>query len=672
MKENPKPPQKKLRKFHFYVLPLVLPAALSIALGLKYSIVSFIVLGAVMLAYVAVGWIMLVIEGKKLQHEFDSLFDHNSTAAKTIFSDFTKPAVICTEQGQVVMRNAAFDEISTDMYLAKVFTNDELIFENHEFEKKIGDRYYIVSVTAIDRSTEHTRNLLFIYLTDITKQIEFTELYEKTKPAVAKIFVDNYDNISIENDMYSNSILNKIEEVILHITKNITHGIYRRETRSFLMVFESEYLAAFEEALPKILNDMHEIKNIDGKYISVSVGVGADDKIDSAATLASDSLEIALGRGGDQAVVKHSPESSPKFYGDGKGSSEQNFSKVHVRTFANNLRELILDSTEVYIMGHRDEDVDCIGAAFGLASFIMRELDKPVHVLYSGGLEKLISDIGTQPPDYLCKIAVTESDVADEDKDGALLIIVDTQREMMLSAPDIYHQLADNAALIDHHRRSEDAIKCAATYMESSASSASEMVTEVIQTLSEHKKPIPKFEATALFAGIAMDTKGFVFNTGKRTFEAAALLKMCGADPPSAMKLYQDDITRYEYIAQIVSNAQTYPNSIAVSVFRDTKDVSDVRAIIARAADTLVTLKGICAAIVLAKLKDDVLISARSTGSINVQLICEALGGGGHRTVAGAQLRDTDCDSALAQLLDAVNSYYGEKEKSNNESDTTD
>ncbi|MBQ9950457.1 MAG: DHH family phosphoesterase [Clostridia bacterium] len=636
---------------------------------LKFSIPVFAVAGGLILAISLVTVAYLTVECNKMQQSMDTLFHDNEMAARKIFMEESIPCVICTEQGQVISANAQFQAIYSEMYLNKLFTAEELEYTAHTFEKKVGEKYYDVRMLPMDRTNGYSRNVLFIRMVDITERMEFAAKYEATKPVVAKIYVDNYDNMSTENDMYSNSVLNKIEERIIHLTKEVVFGIYRREIRSFLIVFEAALLPAFEENAAKFLRDIHDIKTEDGKYVSLSIGVGCESTVNAAAELAGEAIEMALGRGGDQAVVRRSASASPKYYGDGNNSPEQTNSRVHVRTMANNLRECILDAEEVYIMGHRDEDVDCIGSAMGLMGYIINKLDKRAYFVCGGGYERLVQNINTELPEYLRGFVVSPEEILPVPKQDALLIIVDTQREVMLSSKELYYQLSDKTIVIDHHRRSEDALKnTLMSFMESAVSSVSEMVTEMLQSLSEQKKPIARFEATALFAGIAMDTKGFVFNTGRRTFEAAAVLKKCGADTTAAMMMYQDDKPRYEAIAALVTGAQVYRNGIAISVCEE--KIDDPRPVIARAADALVSLKGISASIVLVKVDSNVIISARSTGETNVQLICEALGGGGHRTVAGAQLKDSDCETALALVKEAINSYFGEKESNGNESDT--
>lgn len=661
----------KLQRMYLYILPIAICALLGCVVGyVRYNHIVFAVFAGIIFLTAVITMIILAVEGKRFQNSLDSLLNQNSIAAKTIFSNVELPCAICTEQGQVVMKNEAFSGISEDLYLNKIFTIDELSNVPHSFEKKLGEKSYIVHVTPVERKHEYIRRVLFLYLVDISEKIRFSQLYEDTKPVVAKVYVDNYDNMSIENDMYSNSVLNKIEEKIMHLTKNILGGIYRREIRSFLIMFEAKSLNAFEENIAKFLNDIHSIYTEDGRSVSLSVGVGCENTVDAAAELSSQAIEMALGRGGDQAVVKRSKDASPKYYGNGNSSPEQSNSRVYVRSKANKLREIILDAPEVYVMGHRDEDIDCIGSAIALISFITKHFSKKACFICGGGAQKLEANINTKLPEHLRGLVVASNDPELITKPNSLLIIVDTQREVMLSAPDIYRQLASNVAVIDHHRRSEDAItNTSFSFMESAVSSTCEMVTEMLQSLSEHKKPIAKFEATALFAGIAMDTKGFVFNTGRRTFEAAAILKKCGADTTAAMMMYQDDKARYEAIASLVEKAKVFSNHIAISVCRE--ELDDARAVIARAADALVSLKGISASIVLAGMGNNVIISARSIGEINVQLICEALGGGGHRTVAGAQLVDCSCEEAVRMVTAAVNDYFDEREKSKNESNTS-
>ena len=657
----------KLRILQLYEIPIFILGMALCIYGLKYDSAFFGASGAVMLITGALTFIFISLECRKLQREFDALYAQTTSASKAVFNSFSRPAVVCTRRGQVILRNQAFLALCPDMYVTPFLSADEL--ERSEFEKVIGEKTYVISISTIERRTENTHDLLFILFTDISLQVRYSQLYEQTKPVVAKIFVDNYDNVTTENDIYTGTVFNKVEEMVLHVTNTVTMGIYRREPRSFLLIFESRYLSAFEDALGKFLHDAHSIKGTDGKEISLSMGVGAEASIDVAAALASDALETALGRGGDQAVVKRSREAAPRYYGDGKNSTETIITRVFVRNIAARLRELILDSTEVYIMGHADEDVDCYGSGLALAGFIRTKLDKPAYYVCRGGLEKLTESIFTPVPEPLNMQVVSPDDVLKEDKHGALLIIVDVQREVMLSSPELYRQLADNCVIIDHHRRSEDVIKnLKAFFMESGMSSTCEMVTELLQSLSEEKRPIPRFESTVLFAGISMDTKGFIFNTTRRTFEAGALLKKCGADSTAAMMMYQDDKKRYEQISAIVAGAVIYPGKIAVSVCE--RETDDSRAIIARAADSLVALRDINAAVVIAKSGDNTVVSARSMGAINVQLICEKLGGGGHRTVAGAQLRGTTCSEALELVKAAINQYCKEKEKTDNESDS--
>ena len=670
MKES----QTKIQKLYLYIIPCAVCSLLCCAVGLKYNFIAFSVMCGILLIVSVITAVLLAVHLKRVQNSIDVLITENSTAIKTVFNGTVFPSVICTEQGQVVAKNELFSAISNEMYLQKLFTPEELSYTVHSFEKQIGDKYYMAHVSPIERKSQFSRNIMFVYLVDISLQVMYNKLYDDTKPVVAKVYVDNYDNMSIENDMYSNSVLNKIEERLLHLTKNQLGGIYRREIRSFLIIFEARSLPVFEENIAKLLKDIHNIKTEDGKSVSLSVGVGCEKTVSEAAELASSAIEMALGRGGDQAVVKRSKDASPKYYGDGNNSPEQSNSRVHVRTLANSLRELILDAQDIYIMGHRDEDVDCIGSAIGLMSFIQKKFSKRAFFVCGGGLQKLEDNINTTLPDYLHGFVISPEDALSQQKQDALLIIVDTQREKMLVSPELYRQMSANVVLIDHHRRSEDAImNTSLSFMESAVSSTCEMVTEMLQSLSEQKKPISKFEATALFAGIAMDTKGFVFNTGRRTFEAAAILKKCGADTTAAMMMYQDDKMRYEAIASLVEKATVYPNRIAISVCQD--EIQDARAVIARAADALVSLKGIHASFVLVKIGSNVMVSARSTGEINVQLICESLGGGGHRTVAGAQLAGISCNDALEELKDSIANYFGEdkdrKEKKDNESNTS-
>ena len=365
-------------------------------------------------------------------------------------------------------------------------------------------------------------------------------------------------------------------------------------------------------------------------------------------------LDIVLGRGGDQAVVRE--DEKYQFFG-GRTQEVEKRTKVKARIVAHALEELILESKDVIIMGHSNSDIDCIGSGIGIYK-LAKTLGKEAFIVnetYGTSLENFIQVLKNEE-DYKEAI-IDKNEALSKISQDTLLIIVDTHKKTYVEVPELLDK-TQKVVVIDHHRRSTDYIENATlTFQEVYASSAAELVTEIIE-YAEANIELTEFEAEALYAGIMMDTKAFTFKTGVRTFEAAAYLRKSGVDIIKVKKWFQSDLKTYNKISSIVNKAETIFETIAISIY-DEED-KDANIVCAKAADELLTINNITASFVIGRLDDKVCISGRSIGDINVQLILEKLGGGGHITLAGAQVEGMNVQEVKKELIEKINEYFNE------------
>lgn len=421
----------------------------------------------------------------------------------------------------------------------------------------------------------------------------------------------------------------------------------------YFVVFKEEGLKSLEENKFEILDKVREIGEEIKIPLTLSIGIGADaNDFLTLNEYASSALDLALGRGGDQAVIKRGDKIS--FYG-GRTQAVEKRTKVKARVIAHAIKELIKESSTIFIMGHNFMDFDSLGAAIGMYRACM-SLGKKAYIILDKSnvaIDELVKKI--QNTKGYEDLFIKSSEVKNKVDQNSLLIVVDTHRPSYLTYPEIV-DIIDRIVVIDHHRRGKEFIdKALFVYLEPYASSASELVTEILQYIVD-KIDIKPIEAEALMAGISVDTKNFTFRTGSRTFEAASFLRRKGADTTSVKQLFQNDLDSYIIKASIVKNAEILDNGIAIAVSPPNAN----NLIIAQAADELLTIKGVQASFVLLKREEDVAISGRSLGDINVQVILEKLGGGGHLTVAGAQVKKP-IEEVLQDLKNAIKEYFEEE-----------
>ena len=424
---------------------------------------------------------------------------------------------------------------------------------------------------------------------------------------------------------------------------------------TFIAIFEKQNLKRIEEKKFDILDVIKE-EDISGKMqITLSIAMSNEGKNNyEKYKCAQSALDIVLGRGGDQAIVRE--DNKYHFYG-GRTKEVEKRTKVKARIVSHALEELIKNAKDVIIMGHSNSDIDCMGSAIGIYR-LATELNKQAYIVsetYGTSLDLFMKGL-KEEEDYKNAI-IDKNEALSKISNETLLVIVDTHKKDYVEVPELLEKTS-KIAVIDHHRRSTNYIENATlTFQEVYASSAAELVTEIIE-YAEVEIELTEFEAEALYAGIMMDTKAFTFKTGVRTFEAAAYLRKSGVDIIKVKKWFQSDLKTYHKISTIVGDAETIYDSIAISVYEE--EDKDANIICAKAADELLTINNITASFVIGKLGDKVCISGRSIGDVNVQIILEKLGGGGHITLAGAQVEGMTIQEVKQELINRINEYFSE------------
>ncbi|RNF39921.1 DHH family phosphoesterase [Planococcus salinus] len=514
---------------------------------------------------------------------------------------------------------------------------------------ELGNRKYHVYYKADDR---------LFYLFDITEQVEIEALYQADRTVLGILFIDNYDELSQGMDDQTRSNLNSLVTSLIN-EWGANHGIFVKRIGSdrFMAVFNESILRELEQSKFAILDDIREVTSKDNLALTLSIGVGAGSaSLVELGSMAQSGLDLVLGRGGDQVAIKH-PSGKVKFYG-GKTNPVEKRTRVRARVISHALRDLIQESDQVFIMGHKMPDMDSIGAAVGVAKMAAMNKVKGRIVLdfneYDRSVMRLMEEIEEDPE--LFEQFITPEEALADMTDNSLLVVVDTHKPSMVIDERVLQKM-ERVVLIDHHRRGEEFItNTMLVYMEPYASSTAELVTELIEYQPKHKK-LSMLEATAMLAGIIVDTKSFTLRTGARTFEAASYLRANGADTVLVQRLLKEDLETYVERAKIVETVEFVADGIAVARAEPGKFYSPV--LIAQTADILLTMKDVSASFVVAERNEGgVGISARSLGEVNVQIIMENLGGGGHLTNAATQLPDATIDEAVEQLKTTVLEQY--------------
>lgn len=493
-----------------------------------------------------------------------------------------------------------------------------------------------------------------LYFFDITEQVEIESLYYADRTVLGVLFIDNYDELAQGIDDQTKSQINSLVTSLVN-NWGLEHGIYVKRVSSdrFMAILNESILVELEKTKFSILDDIREATSKLNLALTLSVGVGAGSaSLVELGQLAQSSLDLVLGRGGDQVAIKQ-PSGKVKFYG-GKTNPVEKRTRVRARVISHALRDLIQDSDQVFVMGHKLPDMDAIGASIGVRKMAeMNQINGYVVVDFDGldqSVTRLMDEVRGKPE--LFERFISPEEALSKLTDQTLLVVVDTHKPSMVIDERLLNK-SEKVVVIDHHRRGEEFISnTMLVYMEPYASSTAELVTELLEYQPKNDK-ITMLEATAMLAGIIVDTKSFTLRTGARTFEAASYLRTNGADTVLVQRMLKEDIETYIERSKIVQTVEFFREGIAIGHGEEDSPYSQV--LIAQTADILLTMKGVSASFVVAKKDNGIVgISARSLGDINVQLIMEKLGGGGHLTNAACQLQIDTIEEAIEQLKQAI------------------
>ena len=518
----------------------------------------------------------------------------------------------------------------------------------------LASRRYRVYGTTIRAEDNRGTMLGVLYFSDLTELYQIRDEYIRSRPVVSIILIDNYEELTKNLTESAISSMNaKLNETITQWTEGYNGLLRKLERNRFLFIFEKRDLQRATEDKFSLLESIHEITSPSGLPASISIGLGVDGaNFDESYNFAALSIEMALSRGGDQAVVKD--RFNFNFYG-GRNKEADYRSKVRSRVTANSLMELIGQSGHVFIMGHKNADLDAVGAAVGVACLCRKKGRKANIVidLEKNAAQKLIEEIRAEP--QYRDIFISGQDALLMADNRSILIVVDTNRPDQVECKPLLEAIS-KVCVVDHHRRAADYINPVVVNLhEPYASSASELVTEILLYAVEKKDVLP-IEAKSLMAGICLDTKFFNVRTGERTFEAAAVLRRMGADTTEVKKLLQNDFQDTMAKYQIIKSSRLYRQEIAIAAL----NTGTTRVLAAQAADELLNISGITASFVMYPDADQVIISARSIGSANVQMILEPLGGGGNTATAGAQVKNATVKETLDRLVESIDKFYEE------------
>lgn len=564
------------------------------------------------------------------------------------------PYAIIDDAGIICWQNKAFDEVFSGEKVSKkeiqgLFPEiDEGVLEkihgSETFSCTFRDRKYrlVIRETEMDGERAYAG-----YFYDNTELHQIRKKYDDDTQIVGLIYLDNYDEVSKSMEEVKRSLL--VALVDRAVSKYISEldGIVKKlEKDKYMFLIKKMYLSQLEVERFSILEEVKKVNIGNELNVTVSIGIGYSgesfsDNFENAKT----AIEMALARGGDQAVVKEGK--AIRYYG-GKSQSIEKSTRVKARVKAGAFKEILAENDRVIVMGHKLMDIDCLGAAVGIWK-VANSLGKTANIVVgetSGSVRQMIERFHTS--DYPEDMFVTKAQAMELADEGTVLSVVDVNRPSLTEAPELI-DIAENIVVFDHHRQGMESIEQATlSYIEPYASSACEMIAEIVQYIDEDIK-LKSAEADAMFAGIAVDTYNFTNQAGVRTFEAAAYLRKSGADVTRVRKLFRDSLEDYKAKAEAIHMAEVFRDSFAISECNG-EGLESPTIIGAQAANELLDIEGVRASFVFTKFRDQIYVSARSIDEVNVQVIMERMGGGGHRSIAGTQLKDVSVQEGIDQL----------------------
>lgn len=606
-----------------------------------------------------------------VRKHIELLSEEFETAAKHAIFNMPFPLVILDEKGSITWYNTPFSNmiIEEDILNERIYDivpelkMDELLKSEGNQPKKViyDEKSYLVYPNLVDsrKTTGVINKIIILYWVDYTQYFDLEELYNDERAIVSLVYIDNYDDVKNNTpDINRPQLTAEIDKNITEYFSNYNGLVRKYENDKYLVLIDNEALGKIQEKKFDILDDIRELNIGNTIPITLSIGVSImGENLNQSHIDAKAAIDIALGRGGDQAVINK--EGSYEFYG-GKSKALEKRNKVRARVIGHALRQLIDQADNIFIMGHKNPDMDSIGSAVGVlrgvnnrgktGNIILNQINPSINSIYNR--------IKEEEPKLFSSI-ITSTQAEELINENSLMILVDNHKPSFTEAPEML-DLVTKIVVIDHHRRGAEFVKDPVlTYLEPYASSTSELVTEILSYMSDNIN-LSKVEADALLAGITVDTNGFSYKTGVRTFEAASMLKREGADTASVRQLFRDDYDTFIYRAEVIASSKIVHDKIAIG--RLDRDLENGLLIAAQSSNELLNIKGVEASFVLTYSNDRIHISGRSLETISVQIIMERLGGGGHLTSAGVQLTGLTMDEAEERLIYTIEEYLKEGE----------
>ncbi len=646
---------------------LILFLALTIIVVIKNPLLGFICL--LVYGYIIYHTYVLVEEkNKELVEDIESLADNFESATKYAIFNMPFPLVMLNSNGDINWYNTPFLNMlegkdilnknikkfipAIDLGKSDSNKDTEIEVENISYN----DKDYLVYFNYINNKKSVTSGdrLVLLYWVDNTKYKDLQIEFDKSKPVVSLVYIDNYEDVK-SNTIEVNRplVLAEIDSRIRDYFNKYNTVVRKYENSKYLVFMDNESLNEIQDKKFDLLDDLRELDIGNKIPITLSIGVSTTEKsLEESYKNARAAIDIALGRGGDQAVLNNNGKF--EFFG-GKSKALEKRNKVKARVIGYALKQLITQADNVVIMGHTNPDMDAFGSAIGVLRGV-KNIEKPGYIVLNEinpSIKNIYNKMKIDQEELVDHFITTEKAEQIITK-NTLMVLVDNHKPSFTEAPELLG-LVEKVVIIDHHRRGTEFVKDPVlTYLEPYASSASELVTEILTYMTDNIS-LTKFEAEALLAGITVDTKNFSFQTGVRTFEAASTLKRSGADTTAVRQLFRDDYETFIDKANVVSSSEIVEGNVAIGILD--KDDDDSVLIAAQSANELLDINGMEASFVLTYIDDKIHISGRSLGNISVQLILEELGGGGHLTSAGVQLKDMSMDEAKQLLIEAIKKH---------------
>ena len=600
---------------------------------------------------------------REITDYIENLALHTGIAAKDAMINIPFPLTVLDLTGNIVWHNEAFGKMAGgnffENHISGVVPGVEIlkILENRNdinLDIEFDGKNYRVTGNVVEFMSEDTKSYtLVLYWIDKTREVEYVTKYNDYRAMNCIVLVDNYEDIVKGLPQQSISKLNSDIDRLINSWVSDNGGILRKlEKDRYYILFENKNVRNIVSRKFAVLDEVKKIEIENSMQPTLSMGIGDAETIQKSEEYAKASLDMALGRGGDQAVIRD--DEGFQYFG-GKSEGTEKSTRVKSRVVAHALKELIENSSAVFVTGHKNCDADSFGASVAVCKMASL-FDKKAYIVlgeHQGISERLMNEL---KDDEVYKEAfITESAALQMNLKDALMVVVDTHNPQYVDAPKLLAEI-DDKVLIDHHRRGANYIEpLALKSHEPYASSACDMVTEIFQYIKNGAKLSAK-EAQAVYSGIVLDTKNFSMKTGVRTFEAASFLRRMGVDTVNVKRIFQNDMSMYQKRAKIVSNAERYKDVIAISSWDENEGNANV--IASQAADELLNISEIKASFVVCKNGDTVLVSGRSLGEYNVQVVLEKIGGGGHLNIAGAQF----ADKTIADVVDMIKNAIDETE----------